>query len=242
MNNKDLICFFDFETSSKDPNTCNIIESAWAVYSLKTHRKIASHSLVVRPKEKVDEFIEKFTKLSNDELYDFGVSYHALLASLKEGFLQAKYIAGHNIRNYDLVICNRLELGSCLDHKIIIDTMIDLPAYHSKSKKLSHVACDNGIFNPFPHQAASDVDTAAALFFKFDPAEVIKLAMSPVIYVRANVKRENKELAKERGYRWDAKNILWYKEIKECLVEEEKALCEGAFEMTKLVDYTPPKD
>jgi DNA polymerase III alpha subunit (gram-positive type) len=242
MNNKDLICFFDFETSSTDPKSCNIIESAWAVYSLKTHRKIASHSLVVRPKEKVDEFIEKFTKLTNEELYDFGVSYHALLASLKEGFVQAKYVAGHNIKSYDIVICSRLELGSTLENKIIIDTMTDLPEYPSKSRKLSHVACDNGIFNPFPHQAASDVDTAAALFFKFNPEDVIKLATSPIVYVRANVKRENKELAKERGYRWDGKNVLWYKEVKECKIDEEKALCEGAFEMTKLVDYMPPRD
>jgi len=60
MNSKDLICFFDLETSGKDPKTCNIIESAWAVYSLKTRRKIASHSIVVRPKENVDEFIEKY--------------------------------------------------------------------------------------------------------------------------------------------------------------------------------------
>ena len=242
MNNKDLICFFDLETSGRDPKTCNIIESAWAVYSLKTKRKIASHSIVVRPKEKVDDFIESFTKLSNEELMQFGASYHALLASLKDGFLQAHYIAGHNIRNYDLVICNRLELGSCLEDKIIIDTLFDLPTYLSKSKKLSHVACDYSIFNPFPHQAASDVDTCASLFFKFDPEEVIKLATSPIIYVRANVKRENKELAKERGYRWDGKNVIWYKEIKESRIEEEKALCDGFFEITKLLDYTPPKD
>jgi len=242
MNNKDLICFFDLETSGKDPLTCNVIESAWAIYSIKTKRKIASHSIVVRPKDKVDAFIESFTKLSNEELLEFGSSYHALLKHLMDGFIQAKYIAGHNIKTFDLVICGRLELGSTLEDKIIIDTMSDLPAYLSKSKKLSHIACDHGIINPFPHQAASDVDTCAAVVFKHDINEVISLANSPIVYVKANVKRESKDLAKERGYWWDGRNTTWYKPVKECRLEEEKILCNGFFEITKLLDYTPPKD
>ncbi|KKL74723.1 hypothetical protein LCGC14_2061990, partial [marine sediment metagenome] len=62
-----------------------------------------------------------------------------------------------------------------------------------------------------------------ASMYDFD--EILKYANSPNIWIRATVSFDDKQLAKDRYFKWDPTNKFWVKQVKELNIdyEEEKA-------------------
>ena len=80
--------------------------------------------------------------------------------------LEADFLVGHNIREFDAKIIARL--GGRVN-KPMIDTLTDLPFEKAvTSKRLGHLALDVlNIASPFPHRAATDVMTTLMLLNAF---------------------------------------------------------------------------
>jgi hypothetical protein len=55
----------------------------------------------------------------------------------------------------------------------------------------------------------------ATVFFKFPLEEILYRALSPNIWIRANVGYETREKAKSRQFMYDGNTKKWYKNLKE---------------------------
>jgi fructose-1,6-bisphosphatase/sedoheptulose 1,7-bisphosphatase-like protein len=97
-----------------------------------------------------------------------------------------------------------------------IDTAKDIPYPKSiTTRKLTHLAAEHGFVNQMAHRAVTDVLTMLKVLSFYEAKTVVEWSSSPTIKIKAMVTRETKELAKERGSRWDAPSVAWFKEIKE---------------------------
>ena len=104
-----------------------------------------------------------------------------------------------------------------------IDTMTDIPYPESiKTRALPYLAAEHGFLNPFPHRALFDVMTMIKIASMYDFDEILKYADSPNLWVRATVSFDDKQLAKDRHFKWDPTNKLWVKQVKEMNIEYEE--------------------
>jgi DNA polymerase-3 subunit epsilon len=110
--------------------------------------------------------------------------------------------------------------------KLWIDTSTDIPFPDKMSRHLTYLAADHNFLNPFPHTALFDVMTMLVILDQYPLDEVIRLAKSPSIAVKALVSYDDRELAKARGYRAEyndkGKFMHWRLIIKECFLERER--------------------
>lgn len=234
--------FFDFETDSKDPKEARVLEAAWATFA-EDGRMLRAHSSVFQAKNIPEETIE-IHGLTEAHL-DKGKQFPQLMSFLADGFLDSAHpvtaIVGHNILNYDCEIVKRLDFGgNLLENKTLIDTMVDLDhPPRTTSRKLTHLCSDKGIPTQDAHGALYDCIYAAKLFFSYDWKRVVERAKTPLIYIKANVSFNNKDLAKGQGFRFDSKSKTWYRQVR--LFDRAKILSEigEAFEVSVLKDFKP---
>ena len=105
-----------------------------------------------------------------------------------------------------------------------IDTRFDIP-YPKQMfiRNAEYVEAQHSLVNPFPHRAVFDVMTMLQLLAKYDIQEVAARSKSPTILVKAQVSKDDREKAKQRGYRWEKETTSWVKHIKEIDLETERA-------------------
>ena len=104
----------------------------------------------------------------------------------------------------------------------VIDTVMDLPLDRAKFKsmKLPYLAADHGFVNPFPHRALFDVLTMFKIASQYDLDEILKLARSPRIIIRAVVSFDEKQKAKDAGFYLDGASKSWLLEAKQAAFEK----------------------
>lgn len=241
------IAIFDFEATSADINTSRITEAACILYDTDTKKQIMSFSSLVWDEsyESIDPVAATITGITDDLLKTHAAhSWNAprfILAQLGAFLLRADYIVGHNILAFDLpLLKNELERNSLELDTLppAIDTRVDLvfPS-HIVTRKLAYLATELGIFVGDAHSALDDCKTTAKLLFKFPIEEVVARSKVPSIFIRADVSFQDKDKAKEKMYRWEGAQKIWYKQIKED--QYEKEVEESSFKVIKLKDFTP---
>lgn len=236
------ILFLDFETDSLDPQLANVLEAGVAVYSDRGRLLRAGSEVFNQPKYNLDSL--DFIDLTLRDV-EMGLHHSSVQRFLEPYFLdEVSAVVTHNGLHYDLKILDRFDGKRLLSGKTLVDSMFDISFSHkTTSRRLTHLCSDHGIVTPHPHGALYDCLYLADLFFKYDVEETIKRANTPMVWVRADVTKQNKDLAKKHGFRWDYKGFIWYKRIR--LFDREKLLeaVGNDFQVLRLEDnYTPPKD
>lgn len=188
----------------------SLLEKEWILFddtypestkeALDVHSIKREHSIEFggRPREAYEALTELFEKHSVD------------------------YIVAHNGTKFDFpMLYGNLEafhpyLRSHFQKIKKIDTTIDVPyPSHIKTRKLNYLAIEHGFMNPFPHSTLSDVRTMLKILQQYSWNEVLLRSQSPTIVVQAVVDFNTKDLAKARGFQWNAENKKWTKSIKE---------------------------
>lgn len=237
MNN---ILVYDTETTGLDTDNDEIFELAWAVLDGKTLTPIHMQSAFVSTSKPLPEEIIELTKMKQEWLDKHSHPAKDVIGKFCRDIAsyEVEYIAGHNIIEYDnkILRANAIRAGisgvsEAFAKKNFIDTMTDLP-YVYPTKKLSYLAAELGFVNPFPHRALFDVLTTAKIMQYFNIEEILKLAKSPTIEVRALVSYDNRALASKRKYQWNAEKKIWTKKIKECHLQQEQS--HNDFEVRKI--------
>lgn len=224
-----ILLGLDFETTGLDIKTCDIIEIGAVLWD--TSRSIPLkiyNQLITGPASLTDE-ITQLTGITRHDLDNYGVPLEQGRAELLSLLKQAELIVAHNGTNFDRPIFQRLIDG---DSKLNwIDTSVDVTYPKAIStRKLTHLAAEHNFLNPFAHRAVSDVLTMLKVLANYDILEIRDAALIPNITVQAHVSYDERELAKSRGYRWEAPTKSWIKTIKENLLEKEAI--EAGFEVS----------
>lgn len=231
--------FFDFEATDKDVKTARITQLAISIFRDGKEETHYSTVLFDESYPELNETAAAITGLSRELLQRNGICPLQALNSFLHYVSRCDIIVGHNIRNFDLPLLTEELRRNQLPVEVTapnIDTRFDIPwPPHIETRKLLYLAAEYGIVNPMAHSARHDVDLTAALFYKFDFAEIYKRSQSPDIWIQAQVTYDTKELAKERKFSWDGGKKIWVKQIKELDLQDE--IAKAKFDIIRLTNY-----
>jgi DNA polymerase III subunit epsilon len=239
-----ILLGIDVETSGLDPENDWIIEIGAVLYDWDTKMPMQILSELVDPTMEdrdwtLPEEITEITGITFDALLKYGAFEKDVLIKLESMIQLADYYVAHNGNAFDRhfmeAAYGRHSMG--MPGKPWLDTMQDIKFDASiKTRNLHHLGADHMILNPFRHRAVFDVLTMFKVMEHYDLEAIIARSQEPTLFVQALVSFDEKELAKDRGYRWCAPKKIWWKSAKQSDHEAEKLEC--GFR-TQLLDKAP---
>jgi hypothetical protein len=228
-----LILGLDFETCGGDPAIHRITEVGMVTWCTGLRQPTKIMGYLVNPGDAPwePEILERYPKMP-ELCSKYGIDD---LKAAKQFFLRyqaADTVCAHNGNKFDRGFvqawADRYNFESD-PSKLWIDTLTDLPMPRWYTRKLAYMPVDHGMLpNPFPHRAAFDAVSMMQMLDQYPLDKVLELARSPMVIVKALVSFHNNELAKKRGYHAeykDGKFVMWYREMKELFVEQEREEC-----------------
>jgi len=226
-----IVAGIDFETTSVDPHTCHPTEFALVLWEAETNKIIEPMSFLIDVPATIDIDNEHITGISKRLVTTYGYRWEETQVYILQRLVFADYLMAHNVE-FDRTILKRMVNWDNyygekpFDDSHWIDTMTDISYPEKiKTRSLPYLAAEHGFLNPFPHRALFDVMTMIQIASMYDFNEILKYANSPNIWIRATVSFDDKQLAKDRYFKWDPTNKFWVKQVKELNIdyEEEKA-------------------
>lgn len=215
----------DFETTGVDPEICRPIEVA--LLQIKDSQCTPTSFLILDPSyPPLAKEISDLTGITAEVLLTEGTRSPNEAMYWLVSKLSGNIAIAHNANAFDRVVfeaeCKRQ--GIPYAGVIWVDTMIDVPwKCKTKCRVLSHLALEHKIkFDPeILHRASGDVWLLNELLKQYDFSEILRRATSPKVILLANVSFDEKELAKDAGFRWQKIGTRmfpkrWVLEILEC--------------------------
>ena len=226
----------DFETTGLNPETDLITEIGMVMWDTDLRMPIKEMGYVVNPGLDAVWSPEVLTvnKLSPEVCAKYGYEYGRAAKQFFLWYQEADAACAHNGNKVEKPFVKTLAEKYGYDFqpdKLWIDTNTDVPYPPKMSHKLTYLAADHKFLNPFPHTALSDTLTMLVVLDQYPLDKVLELARSPMVIVKALVTFNNNELAKKRGYHAeykDGKFVMWFREMKELFVEQEREECAAA--------------
>lgn len=206
-----LITIVDTETTGVDPQRDQIIEVAAILYSLTHAAPIESISYLLpcgeNPAILVNGIAPILTSLSEDmglvldNMEARSIAYVAHNASFDQSFLQRDAIP---------FVCSMRQ--------------IEWPV-PCGSKALVAIALAHGVGVASAHRAMADCDTLSRLLTRVhemgvDLEQLIARALLPRVKIKALVSYDDRQLAKDARFQWDADTKTWWREFIEGEVPE----------------------
>lgn len=211
-----LICGIDLETTGLNPATDRIIEVGAVVWDWERKRPVQIISDLVQCPVKIPPEATKVNNITDEDLALFGSVPATVYGDLSQMISSCKYVMGHNFLAFDKAFMdNEFKRQGMRQQEwpLIIDTLVDIPYTHlDTSRKLSHLAMAHQILNPFPHRAVFDVLTMLQMASKYPLEAILARANSPSKIIRAIISYDDRQLAKDNGFRWT--NGSWVKTVK----------------------------
>lgn len=217
----------DFEATSLDTGTARLLEVGAVLWDTERRAPLKLYSELVDPLMPVPPEITAITGITGEMVEEFGLSEGAVVHEVRDSIELVDYVVAHFGSLYDEPLfeaaCGRY---MCLPpERVWIDTSVDVKYPEGmKTRNLQHLAAEHGFLNPFRHRAVFDVMTMLRILDQYDLDTVIVRAKEPMVFLEACVSFEEKEKAKERGYRWCPPKRVWWKSFKftDSIVEQAK--------------------
>ena len=220
------IAIVDTEATSVDVQTAEVIEIAAAVVLVDDAGEMRAVEETRRglrdPGIPIPAEVQRLTGISDDDVAGRGLNvprWEALLGG-------SDLIVAHNSA-YDAPIVERLLPGIKGHAWACSMREIDWAAHGFDGAKLGHLLMQMGYFTT-GHRADADVISLAHLLTHRPDgvrplmAELIARAAQPSLRFEATgAPFDKRHLLKARGYRWDAREKVWWREIAEAAHEAE---------------------
>lgn len=235
-----IICGFDIETTGLDFDKDYITEIGWMIKKWKDPKPLAVGSKLVYVPAEISKEITELTKITG---WHLEAAPH--LKSVLEEFVadlevySPSYMLAHYGNNFDKPFLLRKAKAENIKIPDIpwLDSKEDIE-WPYRSTHLNYLAAECGFLNPFPHAALFDVATMFRVAETQDIGKIIQRSKTPWIVVSARVSYQNRDMAKNRRYRWESLcdeghyPKQWVKKIKEDELERE--MSESQFEVVRL--------
>lgn len=218
-----LIC--DVETTGLE-NSDTTVELAWVVYDTETKQTLTSNSFMY-PHEEIPT--EKLIKITPELSKVFGKDAIDLNMKILEIHLnKCDAIVAHNAK-FDKRFVEKLPDCPTVLTKPWVCSYEDLD-FGTKATKLTYMCTDFGVPVSGAHRAINDVLMLAQLLSKLPNLEeqVTSILTKKKFTVQAVVSFNDKELAKEAGFKWEADRKAWVKSVR----AENKEAINGMFNFT----------
>ena len=228
-----LILGIDLETSGLDPKKDRIVELGAVLYDWELQIPVQMISKIIDPamengEFKISEESEELTGISDHMLGKYGAYEKDVLVELQGLSQFADYRMGHFCNDFDALFMIESYARTAVEEPSLtwLDTSIDIRyPEHIKTRNLKHLAAEHGFLNPFPHRAVFDVLTMLRIASCYKLEDIIARSKEPTVYVQALVSFEEKDFAKDRGYRWCAPRKIWWRSWKLSDYEADKMEC-----------------
>lgn len=211
----------DLETTGLNPETDEIIEIGIVLFALSGEGKPAiqtMYSALQDPGAPLSAEIVKLTGITDEMLVGQAIDWD-IVGGL---FDKASLAIAHNAP-FDRGFLNNHPVGKTLDiHWACSIQHIDWASKGFKSRSLTYLAADHGFVNPFAHRALFDCATTFRLVADHLP-ELIEKSYQKVFLVQAfGAAFDVKDALKRRGYRWNAGDRVWQKNVLEAELPGER--------------------
>ncbi|GGY26697.1 exonuclease domain-containing protein [Paludibacterium paludis] len=222
-----LLLGLDLETGGtfhSPPEANFITEIGLVLWDTEFAQPVDLLSLLFKPEQPVAPETAEYTGITDDMLARHGrpadIRTLQPIANLMQ---KADYLVAHNGREFDrpLMEAAYRRFGLKMPATPWLDTQYDIDYPRScTGRSLIYLAGFHGMVNPFPHRAVTDVLTMLTILSRYDLAAVIANSQRKWLIVQANVGYEEREKAKEKGFRWqsDGGRVFekcWVKRIRE---------------------------
>ncbi len=232
----------DLETTGLDTANDRITELGAVLWETDTRTPLVLYNILLHDDTypELSERINKLTGITDGILKEFGVLPKRALMVLESMSKTHpfKYVVAHNGHNFDRPMLmaewqrQGLVGGTNFPGIPWLDTKFDIPwGPETTSRRLRHLALDQGFINPFEHRAVTDVLTMLKVMSAYDINQIIEYSKIPWMTVRAVVDYNDRQLAKDQRYSWEkiGSDIYypkcWIKRIKQTHFELEKETC-----------------
>lgn len=221
-----ILLGIDLETTGLDTSVCEVIEIGAVLWDTDSNQILRSYSTLVKSERPIPQEVSKLTGITPEMVDRFGTPWATVLTFLDRLQSECDYLVGHNVKNFDAVILERMGMQF---QKPWMDTMEDVPyPPEIKTRKLTHLAADHGFVNPFPHRAVTDVLTTLQVLSFYSSEDIERYVKAETKILVAQFERHDpdfeskKDAVKRHGYRWTgAPEYQWKKPLKEFQVEGE---------------------
>ena len=233
-----LLSGLDFETSGLTIGKVGVTEVGIVLWDTDLRAPIKIDGYLVDPGSDAvwEPGVEKINGLTPEICTKYGIQDDKALRQFLFWYKMADVAVAHNGSVFDRLILKHWAEKYGLDwqsDKLWIDTKCDLDVPAHNSTRLTYMAADHNFLNPFPHRAMFDVMTMMKVLDSYDLNQVLTVAKSPTLTVRAMVNYETRELAKSRGYHWQADTKIWTMSVKECFLEREREASKFSIEVIR---------
>jgi len=209
----------DFETTGLDPIKDTVIEVGAVIWCTERRCPLLIDNYFVNDGvTKVSSFISSLNGIFQSDIDEFGVPYKEGFYRLNNLVEKVEVVVAHNGERFDKKFFN--SWANKVDHTEIssvpwLDTLTDIeyPACCS-SRKLTYLAADHGFLNPFAHRAVFDVLTMLIVLDKYPIEETIRLMKEDTVLIEAVVSYAEKDLAREKSFKWDPAKRKWLRSMK----------------------------
>jgi len=208
-----LLCGIDFETTGLCPKTDKVIEVGMALWDTRDGL-IECESFLLNWEDlavPITPEITALTGLRPEVVKEWGKTHSFEGRKIAEYFRLADYTVAHNAPFEEGFLRAWPGLDGLADMNPWIDTKEHIPGH--EGKRLTYLAADHGILNPFPHRALPDVLTMLTVLAKYDFREVERRALAPKQVIRIGFPYdptgEKNKAVKALGFGWNPDLKVW---------------------------------
>lgn len=209
------LLIIDTETTGTDPTQDTVIEIGAILYSVSCQTALSHLSFLLYAAQNAAEPINRIPPTALMALPH--VLQHKSLSLLQELALAADYVVAHNAE-FDSQWFDDQQLpilrGPGQQPLQWLCSMADMtwPKQTRPGESLIALALNHGIGVSSAHRALTDCQLLAELFNRLAPHELTTLinqALRPKAWFKAQVSYDDRQLAKDAGFRWHAVDKTW---------------------------------
>lgn len=212
----DVVAIVDVETTGTDPEVDQVIEVGLVTYSIAHARVIDAMSVLVHstdenPAHLVNGIPAGMLKLARPQPY----------AMVREMLRNITTILAHNAE-FDRGFLYRLDEAIFPRHFVWVDTCgcVEWPRQSRPASSLVSLCLEHGVGVTDAHRALTDCLLIARLLTRCadlgsDLGQLLAPALRPTAKLQALVSYEERQLAKDAGFRWQAETKQWTRTMAE---------------------------